>query len=289
MSTRMDDQLDGNSTGAPWGALPNGIAGGTDGVRHVERRRTEDRTICESSPLLTVIVPVYNERATVDCLLKSVLGARYAKQIIVVDDGSDDGSSEVLEQWRQAGRIELLSHARNQGKGAAIRAGLRYARGEFTIIQDADLEYDPRDYARLLRPLLDGKADAVYGSRRLGRGRAWRQIIGPFRKDRTLTVGSLTEPARRGRRGPACWNLRATSNEPERRPTRSTRPPSRLATCWDGLSSAAGPCWFSLRCSTGFTAPASRRTSSSSAPDLYSVPRSVPSCYVSSAGAVFKA
>ncbi len=117
--------------------------------------------------LLTVIVPAYNEARTVEELLRRVLRVPLDKQLIVVDDASSDGSGEILERWRDVGRIELVRHERNRGKGAAIRSGLERARGRFTIVQDADLEYDPEDYAHLLEPLERGEARVVYGSRYL--------------------------------------------------------------------------------------------------------------------------
>ncbi len=119
--------------------------------------------------LLSVIVPVYNEGVTIDEILRRVLHAPYDnKQLIVVDDGSTDRTAEVLAQWEGHPQVVLLQHSENRGKGAAIRTGLEHARGRFTLIQDADLEYDPADYPRLLEPLLSGKAAVVYGSRRLG-------------------------------------------------------------------------------------------------------------------------
>jgi glycosyltransferase involved in cell wall biosynthesis len=134
----------------------------------------------DSEPLLTVIVPVFNEKTTIDRLLAAVLDAPFSKQVVVVDDGSSDGSAELLEKWSERRAIEFLRHARNEGKGAAIRTALRYARGRFVVIQDADLEYDPQDYFRLIQPLLDGHAEVVYGSRRLGCRRAWRQWLNPY-------------------------------------------------------------------------------------------------------------
>lgn len=121
--------------------------------------------------LLSILVPLYNEEEFVGLLLERVLEAPLPeglrREIVVVDDGSDDGSAEVVEEIAKAHPhvVRLIRHARNRGKGAAVRTALEHARGEYCLIQDADLEYDPRDYARLLRPLLEGKADAVYGSR----------------------------------------------------------------------------------------------------------------------------
>jgi len=122
---------------------------------------------------LTVIMPVYNERDTVVEILDRVQAVEVDKEIILVDDGSSDGTSEHLKS-ATAGRrdVRLVFHRVNQGKGTAIRTGLALARGRFTIIQDADLEYDPRDYPRLLAPLLEGRTRVVYGSRILGAAQA---------------------------------------------------------------------------------------------------------------------
>jgi glycosyltransferase involved in cell wall biosynthesis len=126
--------------------------------------------------LVSILVPLYDEEEFIGPLLDNVLAAPLPvgldREIIVVDDGSRDGSAEVVEQMaaRMPDLIRLVRHPRNQGKGAAIRTALQYARGDFTIIQDADLEYDPRDYSKLLLPLLEGRADVVYGSRFLVSG-----------------------------------------------------------------------------------------------------------------------
>ena len=121
---------------------------------------------------LTVVIPVYNECGTVEEVLKRVAKAPLRKEVIVVDDGSDDGSREILERLSgNAGppdELRIFFHARNRGKGAAVRTGIARATGDWILIQDADLEYDPRDYPLLLAPLLDGRADVVYGSRFLG-------------------------------------------------------------------------------------------------------------------------
>ncbi len=119
-----------------------------------------------TTPLLSVIVPLYNERATVRELLSRVLATPISKEIIVVDDCSTDGSYDlVAELARRDPSIRLLRHERNEGKGAAVRRGIGQARGEVVIIQDADLEYDPADYAKLIEPIVDGHADVVFGSR----------------------------------------------------------------------------------------------------------------------------
>ena len=123
----------------------------------------------DNATLLTVIVPVYNEESTVGELLKRVVAAPYDKDLVVVDDGSTDGTAEVLAGWEGHPQIQLLQHSKNRGKGAAIRKGLELARGRFVIIQDADLEYDPQDYPLLIEPLLGGEAQVVYGSRALDR------------------------------------------------------------------------------------------------------------------------
>ena len=123
-------------------------------------------------PLLTVLIPVYNEERTVEALLRRVADGPYpGKEVIVIDDGSTDATPRLLEAWAGRPGFVLLRHDKNRGKGAAVRTGLPHARGEVTIIQDADLEYDPADYPRLVEPILRGEARAVYGSRYLDPGR----------------------------------------------------------------------------------------------------------------------
>jgi len=121
--------------------------------------------------LLTVIVPVFNEANTVLEVLTRVLAVPQTKQVIIVDDGSTDGTGATLRSWAATRPVELIEHPRNLGKGRAIRTALARARGELTIIQDADLEYDPADYPGLVAPVLGGVGDVVYGSRYLGVGR----------------------------------------------------------------------------------------------------------------------
>jgi len=124
------------------------------------------RMMTRESPLLSVIVPCFNERASISEILERVLAVPYSKEILVVDDGSTDGSQALVEKMaRREPAIRLLRHERNRGKGAAVRSGVEAACGEIVLLQDADLEYDPREYAKILQPILDGDADVVYGSR----------------------------------------------------------------------------------------------------------------------------
>jgi len=121
----------------------------------------------KETPLLSVIIPIFNEYATIGDVMHRLLAVSCPKQLVLVDDGSTDGTWGLLQKWGDHPDVVLLRHPHNRGKGAAIRTGLAHARGRFTLIQDADLEYDPRDYPRLLEPLLQGQADIVYGSRYL--------------------------------------------------------------------------------------------------------------------------
>jgi glycosyltransferase involved in cell wall biosynthesis len=132
---------------------------------------------------LSIIIPVYNEATTLREILRRVRAVKVVvpvgftqdnddgrrvdveKEIIVVDDGSEDGSRQILEEEASGGGVRAFYHERNQGKGAAVRTGFQNATGDFFVIQDADLEYDPREYRLLLQPILEERADVVYGSR----------------------------------------------------------------------------------------------------------------------------
>jgi len=124
-----------------------------------------------TSRLLTILMPVYNEAQTLREIVArveqvSLDGVR--KELVIVDDGSTDGTREILQELARAGQHKIYYHGHNMGKGAALRTALTYATGEIILIQDADLEYDPREYAELIQPILEGRADVVYGSRLSG-------------------------------------------------------------------------------------------------------------------------
>ncbi|NTU80929.1 MAG: glycosyltransferase family 2 protein [Chloroflexales bacterium] len=120
-------------------------------------------------PLLSVIMPCYNEAATLPRILEQIYAVDIDKEIIAVDDHSTDNTLQVLrEQARGNPRLKVICHPANRGKGAAVRSGLAHARGQVTIIQDADLEYDPNDYYALVKPIIDGRVNVVYGSRFIG-------------------------------------------------------------------------------------------------------------------------
>ncbi|HZU14518.1 MAG TPA: glycosyltransferase family 2 protein [Chloroflexota bacterium] len=123
------------------------------------------------SPKLSVVIPTYNEARTIEAVIEAVRGVRLDgidREIVVVDDGSTDTTACLLEAYGADADIRLVRHERNQGKGAAVRTGFANVSGDIVIIQDADLEYDPGEYPRLLEPILRGHADVVYGSRLSG-------------------------------------------------------------------------------------------------------------------------
>ncbi len=137
--------------------------------------------------LLSVIVPVYNERSTVGEIIRRMrlVELPIDREIIVVDDGSSDGTGKILAALEDS-TIRVASHETNRGKGAAVRTGVALARGDMVLIQDADLEYDPQQWPRLLAPLLEGRAKVVYGSRYLGEREA--SSLSRWAGDRSLSV-----------------------------------------------------------------------------------------------------
>lgn len=120
---------------------------------------------------VSVIIPVYNEKHTIEEIIRRVKAQNIASEILIVDDGSTDGTRQIIESMDGEGEIKVIFHDRNLGKGAAVRTGIQNASGDVLLIQDADLEYDPRDYSSLLQPIEEGLADVVYGSRFLGAAR----------------------------------------------------------------------------------------------------------------------
>jgi glycosyltransferase involved in cell wall biosynthesis len=118
---------------------------------------------------LSVVIPVYKEKATIQEILRRVRAVPIRKEIIVVDDCSTDGTRELLREMEQRdGDLKILYHDRNQGKGAALRTGFRHATGQIVLVQDADLEYDPAEYPQLIQPIIENQADVVFGSRFIG-------------------------------------------------------------------------------------------------------------------------
>ena len=117
---------------------------------------------------LSVVIPVYNEKKTLSELICRVEAVKLEKEIIIVDDASTDGTRDLLKKYEEQERFKVIYQSKNAGKGSALRAGFDMAEGEIIIVQDADLEYDPKEYPLLIEPILDGRADVVYGSRFLG-------------------------------------------------------------------------------------------------------------------------
>jgi glycosyltransferase involved in cell wall biosynthesis len=140
---------------------------------------------------LAVIIPAYNEGGTVASVVKTVLAQPLVREVIVVDDGSRDGTWAALQPLAQAeARVRLFQHAANRGKGAALRTGFAKATAPIVIVQDADLEYDPSDYPVLARPILAGKADVVFGSRFAGSGAHRVLYFWHYAGNRMLTLFS---------------------------------------------------------------------------------------------------
>ena len=140
-----------------------------------------------TDPLLSVVMPVYNERTTIDAIVRRVLAVPLRLELIVVDDGSSDGTSEILDALQRELAFTLLRQA-NAGKGAALRRGFAAVKGDIVVIQDADLEYSPEEYPDLLDLIVKDKADVVYGSRFLGRHRAF--MFSHYLGNRLLTLAT---------------------------------------------------------------------------------------------------
>jgi glycosyltransferase involved in cell wall biosynthesis len=139
-----------------------------------------------TAPLLSVVMPVYNERTTIEEIIRRVLAVPLRIQLIVVDDGSKDGTREVLSTLAAELGFLLVLQPRNEGKGAALRRGFQEVTGDLVVIQDADLEYSPEEYPALIELIVQGRADVVYGSRFLGRHRVF--LFSHYLGNRLLTV-----------------------------------------------------------------------------------------------------
>ena len=134
---------------------------------------------------LSVIIPVYNEARTLEAVVERVRATGLTSEIIIVDDGSTDGTRGLFTKYRESTDVAVVLHESNQGKGAALKTGFLKATGDVVLVQDADLEYDPADYPRLIQPILEGRADVVYGSRFCTNGghstvRSWHALANRF-------------------------------------------------------------------------------------------------------------
>jgi len=138
---------------------------------------------------LSIIIPCYNEKESLIELISLVNKSQVKeKEIILVDDGSDDGSTDLIRDYLETKVDKVVYHDKNMGKGSAIRSALKFVTGDMVIIQDADLEYDPQEYPKLMAPILEGKADVVYGSRFLGEGPHRVHLFWHYVGNRLLTI-----------------------------------------------------------------------------------------------------
>lgn len=133
--------------------------------------RAEEEVAWTESFTLSVLIPVFNERSTIEEIVRRVQAVGLRTQLVIVDDHSTDGTRDVLEKLAHKPDVHVFFHETNRGKGASLRTALAHAQGDLVVIQDADLEYDPNDYLRLVEPIVKGDADVVYGSRYLGNSR----------------------------------------------------------------------------------------------------------------------
>ena len=145
---------------------PSPAASSKDAVPETAPQPGSSRDL-PAEPTLSVVMPAYNEIKTLELVVKRVLGVGLPVEIIMVDDGSTDGTRDLMDELVVKYGVRAIKHEKNQGKGAALQTGFKHATGDLVIVQDADLEYDPDDYHMMLRPFLEQGADVVYGSRYL--------------------------------------------------------------------------------------------------------------------------
>lgn len=157
-------------------------------MSHCPDQPPPDATQAKCEPTLSVVIPVFNEAGTLPELIDRIRAVPIDKEIIAIDDGSTDGSFEVLTRLAAEGDMRLLRHPINAGKGAAVRSGLAQARGRVVVIQDADLEYDPAEYPALIGPILADQADVVYGSRFISAGPRRVLYFWHYAANRALTL-----------------------------------------------------------------------------------------------------
>ncbi|MDQ3935755.1 MAG: glycosyltransferase family 2 protein [Actinomycetota bacterium] len=157
------------------GSLPPLAVDPTPALAEIEHS-SERLTPTDPDPLVTFVMPAYNEATNIEDVLQRVYALPLRSEVIAVDDGSTDNTPEILRKWSESHGLLYVEHERNSGKGAAVRTGLARSTGEIVVIQDADMEYDPADVVDLVKPIVEGYADVVYGSRLTG-GRPQRAYM----------------------------------------------------------------------------------------------------------------
>jgi len=179
------------------GAEKPGAGAATSGSETREAPTTGGRRLSwELTPiapedlLLSVVIPVFNEEQTLEAIVDLVRNVEVPTELVLVDDGSSDGTPAILDRLEKLDGVRVFRHAKNRGKGAALKTGFREARGNVVIIQDADMEYDPREYPTILEPIVEGRADVVFGSRFLVRKYARVHLYSHYLGNRFLTFAS---------------------------------------------------------------------------------------------------
>jgi len=152
-------------------------------MNEVDALSVRDASVIPAPLRLSVVIPVFNEAATIGAVIERVRSVGVPCELVIVDDGSHDGTRELLEAIPRESELVIVLHERNLGKGGALKTGFLRATGDIVLVQDADLEYDPADYPRLLQPIVDGNADVVFGSRFLdsqAQTKSWHVLANRF-------------------------------------------------------------------------------------------------------------